>query len=82
MCLSLQVRVTLLLGVVILILELSAELRLCPRGLAVLPSGLGPAGLTRPRRVLRVLRGEVEVSVLLLTLLGLWDSGPGSRLPF
>lgn len=75
-----------LLEVVVLVLELRAQPRLCPRGLVELPSGPGPgAGVTRPPRVLRVLSGGVEDEVLLLggtaqVLLGLHPS-PVSRLP-
>lgn len=58
---------TLLLNVMVLVLEHRAELRLWPLGLVELPSGPGPGtGVTRPPRVLRVLRGEMGAEVLLL----------------
>lgn len=67
----------------VLVLELSAEPKLWPRGLLELEPSSEPelvAGVLRPLRALKVLRGEVEAGVLLF--LGLWRSSPGSKEPF
>lgn len=58
---------TLLLEVVVLVLELTTEPRLWPRGLLELFSGSGNnTGVIRPPRAVWLLRGEVEDDVLLL----------------